>query len=95
MLKQQLLSAIQMLIDELIKTGKIKTAAFFDGIRANLESECNENREDVVTVIDSLCRSGAIVQYANLSTREEQLFASVHDLAVKFRSLWCGGLGGV
>jgi hypothetical protein len=87
MLKHQLLNAIQALTDELVKTGKIKTAAFFDGIRASIETECNGDRKELSTVIERLCRSGAIVQYANLSAKEERLFASVHDLAAKFRSL--------
>lgn len=80
-MKQQLIEALQALAGELRKNGKQQTADFFIKAGADISSERDENKESLLELFKRLQTSGAMVQYADFTAKEEKLWNRVHDLA--------------
>ena len=79
--KSTVTKSIENLEVELRKSGKSETANFFCKVRMtiNVETDQNALRE----VLNQLCSSGAMTQYANFSYTEEVLFENVFEEAKK------------
>lgn len=58
--------------DELLASGKSKTAVFFEDCAQKIVvAKDNDELEEVLEIV---CSSGAIIQYANFSFKEERVF---------------------
>ncbi len=76
-----LTNSLKRLEEELRRSGKIETANFFNKSITTITFETDDNvlRE----LLKQLCNSGAMIQYANFSFKEEQLFDKSYDEAKK------------
>ena len=85
-MKQQLISAIRALEDELVKSGKAKTADYFSKAEASVRSECEGNQKELLSLLDQLQNSGSIVQYADFTVKEESLLEKVYEHTKAWKS---------
>lgn len=70
--KSRLINSMKTLEVELRKAGKIDTADFFKKSIVTINSELDP--EVLKQLLEQICASGAISQYANFSYREDELF---------------------
>lgn len=85
-MKQQLIEAIHNLADELLRNGKGKTADFFFTAESSVDSECGGNKGKLLDLLDQLQWSGSLIQYANFTSKEEELWDRVYELTKKWRA---------
>jgi hypothetical protein len=83
--KSKLTRALERLEAELLKSGKIETAEFFNKAITTVDSKIHQ--ENLKEFLGQLCSSAAITQYADFSYSEDKLFDEVYEEAKKLLAL--------
>ncbi len=83
--KSKLTNALAKLESELRKSGKGDTANYFEKSIVTIASETDANK--LKQLLDQICSSGAMSQYANFSFREDELFDDCFEEAKKLLSV--------
>lgn len=82
--KAELIRSIQKLESALRRSKKNETAVFFQRMIVKIASEADTHK--LKELLKQTCSSGAIAQYADFTSKEEQLFDSCFEEAQKLLS---------
>lgn len=75
--KSPLINHLKILDLELRKSGKSETANYFEKSIFMISQETD--KKELKKLLEQLCSSGAISQYANFTHNEEQLFDKCYE----------------
>jgi len=83
--KSKLIDSLQNLKAELSCSGKSDTADFFNNSMVSITAETNQT--SLKKLLEQICSSGSMTQYASFTFKEEQLFDECFDEAKKLLSV--------